>query len=91
MGVFFVGVLVLASILMLRSPLFFIFTISGFFYASILRPLPLTAFVGVFATSFLINTLIAGFPQTAEGWTFYVVIIAIQTIVIGAGSPSVRR
>ena len=85
MGVFFVGVLVLASILMLRSPLFFIFTISGFFYASILRPLPL-AFVGVFATSFLINTLIAGFPQTAEGWTFYVVIIAIQTIVIGAGS-----
>ena len=85
MGVFFAGVLVLASILMLRSPIFFIFTISGFFYASILRPLPL-AFVGVFATSFLINTLIAGFPQTAEGWTFYVVIIAIQTIVIGAGS-----
>ena len=85
MGVFFTGVLVLASILMLRSPIFFIFTISGFFYASILRPLPL-AFVGVFATSFLINTLIAGFPQTAEGWTFYVVIIAIQTIVIGAGS-----
>ena len=85
MGVFFVGLLVLASILMLRSPIFFIFMISGFFYASILRPLPF-AFVGVFATSFLINTLIAGFPQTAEGWTFYVAIIAIQTLVIGGGS-----
>ncbi len=85
MGVFFVGVLVLASLLMLQSPIFFIFMISGFFYASILRPLPL-AFVGVFATSFLVNTLIAGFPQSAEAWTFYVVIIAIQTLVIGAGS-----
>ena len=85
MAVFFVGILVLASILMLRTPLYFIFMISGFFYASILRPLPL-AFVGTFATSLLVNTLIAGFPRTAEGWTFYVVIIAIQTIAIGAGS-----
>ncbi len=85
MGIFFVGLLVLASILMLRSPIFFIFLISGFFYASILRPLPL-AFLGVFATSFLINTLIAGFPQTAESWTFYLAIIVIQTLVIGAGS-----
>ena len=85
MGAFFVGVLVLAAILMLRWPLFFIFMISGFFYASILRPLPL-AFVGVFATSALINSLIAGLPQSAEAWTFYVVIVAIQTLVIGAGS-----
>ena len=84
-GVFFIGILAFAAVLMLRQPLFFIFMISGFFYASILRPLPL-AFVGVFATSFLVNTLIAGFPQTDEGWTFYVVIIAIQTVVIGGGS-----
>jgi signal transduction histidine kinase len=84
MAVFFGGVLVLASVLMLQSPLYFIFMISGFFYASMLRPLPL-AFVGVFASSFLVNTLIAGFPQNSEAWTFYLVIIAIQTIVIGAG------
>ena len=84
-GVFFVGLLILASILMLRWPLFFIFMISGFFYASVLRPLPL-AFVGVFATSALINSLIAGIPQTAEAWIFYVVIVSIQTLVIGAGS-----
>jgi signal transduction histidine kinase len=85
MGVFFVGLLVLSAALMLRTPLFFIFLISGFFYASLLRPLAL-AFVGVFATSFLINTLIAGFPQSTDGWIFYVVIIAIQTLVIGGGS-----
>jgi signal transduction histidine kinase len=85
MYIFFIGVLALASILMVRQPIFFIFTICGFFYAAILRPLPL-AFVGVFATSFLINTLIAGFPQTADGWTFYIVIITLQTVIIGAGS-----
>jgi hypothetical protein len=41
MVVFFVGLLVLASALMLRQPLFFVFMIAGFFYASALRPLPL--------------------------------------------------
>ncbi len=81
---FFVGALAFASILMLREPLFFIFMISGFFYASILRPLPL-AVVGVFATSFLVNTLVAGFPRNPEALTFYVALIVIQTVVIGAG------
>jgi signal transduction histidine kinase len=85
MAVFFSGVLVFASILMLRQPLFYVFTISGFFYASILRPIPL-AFVGCFATSFLINTLLGGIPQTAEAWTFYITIIALQTLIIGGGA-----
>jgi signal transduction histidine kinase len=85
MHVFFVGLLVLASLLMLREPLFFIFMISGFFYATMLRPLPL-AVVGVFATSVLVNTLIAGLPTTPEAWTFYLAIIAIQTTAIGAGA-----
>ena len=66
LDVFFVGLLVFASVLMLRQPLFFIFMIAGFFYATILRPLPL-AVVGVAATSILVNTLIAGFPQNAGG------------------------
>lgn len=84
-SVFFVGFLVLAAFLMLRMPLFFIFMIGGFFYATILRPMPL-AFAGVFATSFLINTLISGFPRNAEGWIVYIVLITVQTVVIGAGS-----
>src|SRR4029078_2299584 len=85
MAVFFVGVLVFASVLMVRDPRFFIFMISGFFYASALRPLPL-AILRVFATSFLINTLLGCIPVTPDGWTFYLSIIVIQTIVIGFGS-----
>jgi len=83
--VFFAGLLVLASVLMLRHPLFFIFMIAGFFYATTLRPLPL-AVVGVAATSILVNTLIAGLPQNAEAWTFYLAIIGVQTLAISAGA-----
>jgi signal transduction histidine kinase len=85
MYVYFVGLLALAAVLMVREPLFFIFMISGFFYATMLRPLPL-AVVGVFATSVLVNSLIAGLPQSSEGWTFYLAIIAVQTVAIGAGA-----
>jgi signal transduction histidine kinase len=83
-GVFYVGLLILASALMLRQPLFFIFMISGFFYASVLRPLWL-AVVGVAASSILVNSLIAGLPRNAESWTFYLAIIGVQTVAISAG------
>jgi signal transduction histidine kinase len=85
MYVFFVGLLLFAAILMLRHPLFFIFMINGFFYATILRPLPF-AVVGVGATSILVNTLIAGIPSTPVAWVFYLAIIGVQTTVIGAAS-----
>ena len=85
LDVFFVGLVLFAAILMLRQPLFFIFMIAGFFYATALRPLPL-AVVGIAATSILINTLIAGLPQNSEAWTFYLAIIVVQTIAISAGA-----
>ena len=87
---FFVGLIVLAAILMLRHPLFFIFMIAGFFYATALRPFPV-AVAGIFATSILVNSLIAGLPATAAAWTFYLVIIAIQTVVISAGAVAGER
>jgi signal transduction histidine kinase len=83
--VFFVGLLVLASLLMLRHPLFFIFMISGFFYATVLRPLPL-AVVGVGASSVLVNTLVAGVPQNAAAWTWWFAIVTVQTVAISAGA-----
>ena len=58
--------------------------ISGFFYASMLRPLPL-AVVGVGATSILVNSLIAGLPTTPGAWTFYLALVIIQTVVLGGG------
>ena len=85
MAGFFVGLLVLASALLLRQPLFFVFMISGFFYASVLRPFAV-AILGVLATSILINTLIVGFPREPAGWAFYFAIIVIQTLAIGFGT-----
>src|SRR3954447_6695018 len=88
--VFFLGVVILASILMLRNPMFFIFMISGFFYATALRPFAL-AVAGIALTSILVNSLLAGLPTTATAWTFYVVIIVIQTLVLSAGSLVAAR
>ena len=61
MIVYFIGLLVIASVLAVREYLFFIFLITGFFHATVLRPWPLVI-VGVFATSVLVNTVIGGFP-----------------------------
>ena len=49
---YFIGLLVIASALTTREYIFFLFLITGFFHASVLRPWPL-AFAGVFATSVL--------------------------------------
>jgi signal transduction histidine kinase len=87
---FFVGVVVLASVLMLLQPLFFIFMISGFFYAGALRPYPVTV-AGIGVTSILVNTLLTGVPRTPTAWTYYLVIIVIQTAVISAGSIIAAR
>ena len=81
---YFTGMLVIASVLAAREYLFFIFLITGFFHATVLRPWPLVI-IGVFATSVLINTLIAGFPNTTEWWSIWVAIIVIQTLAIGGG------
>jgi signal transduction histidine kinase len=82
---FWIGVVVLASILMIRDPLFFIFMIAGFFYATVLRPFAM-AVVAIAVTSILVNSLLAGLPQTATAWTFWLVIIVVQTVVISAGT-----
>ena len=86
MIVYFVGLLALATVLMTRNPMFFIFAITGFFHAATLRPFALTI-AGVAATSILINTVISGFPwQSADLWFLYGAIIVIQTVVIGFGT-----
>src|SRR4051794_28462474 len=82
--VFVAGFLVLAAVLMVRQPAVFIFMIAGFFYASLLPPLPLAVLAG-FATSLLANPLTPGPPQSPEAATFYVAIIVVQTLVLGGG------
>jgi signal transduction histidine kinase len=85
MIVYFIGLLVIASALALREYLFFIFLITGFFHATMLRPWALVI-VGVFATSVLVNSVIGGLPNTTEWWTIWVAIIVIQTLAIGGGA-----
>jgi signal transduction histidine kinase len=86
MAVYFVGLLVIASFLMTRHPFFFVFAVTGFFHAAVLRPWPL-AILGVAATSILINTIITGFPwPTADLWVLFGAIIVIQIVAIGFGT-----
>ena len=86
MLVYFVGLMVLASVLMARHPMFFIFAITGFFHAVMLRPWPLSV-AGVAVTSTLINTIITGFPwPTVDLWILFGSVIVIQTIAIGFGT-----
>src|SRR5262245_54486479 len=50
MFIYFTGLLAIASVLMAHQMIFFIFTITGFFHAAILRPWPLMV-LGVGITS----------------------------------------
>ncbi len=84
--IYVLGLLVLAGLLMTRSPIFFIFAISCYFHASIVRPWPLTI-LAVFATSVLIDVLVTGFPwPTTDLWILFGSLIVVQTVAIGFGS-----
>ena len=87
MIVYFIGLLVFGDGADARAnPIFFIFLITGFFHATLLRPWPLTI-AGVFATSILINTLITGFPwRPPSCGSCSAAIIVIQTLAIGFGA-----
>jgi signal transduction histidine kinase len=86
-AVYFTGLLLLATVLMMREPAFFVFTITGFFHAAVLSPWYVTV-LGVFATSVLINTIPLGIPAnpTVSEVAGYVSIIVIQTLAIGGGT-----
>jgi signal transduction histidine kinase len=86
-AVYFAGLLLVATVLMAREPLFFVFTITGFFHAALLSPWYLSI-LGVFATSVLINTIPLGVPSnvTASDVAGLVAIVIIQTLAIGGGT-----
>jgi signal transduction histidine kinase len=82
--VYFVGFLGLASWLIVRDPLFFVYAITGFFHAYLLRPWPVS-FAGVGATSIVVNSLILLDGPTPEAWTIFFIVVVIQTLAIGFG------
>lgn len=82
---FLAVLLTLASVLMSRDVVFFIFAIAGFMHASPLRPLPLV-FVGTGATSFTILYFTwGGIPSNAGEAVAFLAVLVIQTFLIGFG------
>jgi signal transduction histidine kinase len=80
-----VVVLSLATALMARDVVFFIFAISGFLYAAWLRPTPLV-FVGTGTTSLAIMLFTwEGVPSDFGELVAFVSIVVIQTFLIGLG------
>ena len=81
---YFVGFLALAVLLITRDPLFFVYAITGFFHAYLLRPWAVS-FAGVAATSLVVNSLILLDDPTAEAWTIFGIVVVIQTLAISFG------
>jgi signal transduction histidine kinase len=91
MAVYFAGLLALGAALMLHEAVFFVFALTGFFHAALLRPWPLMV-AGVAATSVLINTIMTGFPwPSSESWIIFGTIIVVQTCGIGFGMTTSMR
>ncbi len=86
-ALYFAGMLLVATVLMMREPLFFVFTITGFFHAALLSPWIVTI-LGVFATSVLINSVPFGLADdpTVGEFASWATIIVIQTLAIGGGT-----
>lgn len=80
------GLLALGTALMAQQPIFFVFTVTGFFHAGLLRPRAL-AVLAVAITSILLNTVLTGFPwPNREAWFFFGTLIVVQTLAIGFGT-----
>jgi signal transduction histidine kinase len=79
------GLLVVFALLMSRDMIFFVFAVSGFFHAAVLRPLPLV-FVATGTTSLLIHYYTwGGIPTASEPLLAFLAIVLIQTFLIGFG------
>jgi signal transduction histidine kinase len=91
MAIYFTGFLALATVLTALEIYFFIFTITGFMHAFLLRRIPLV-FLAIFGTSVSINIVTAGFPPVTLGTVaLYGSIITIQTFAIGLGTIGSER
>ncbi|WP_199034033.1 sensor histidine kinase [Glycomyces salinus] len=97
LAVYFVVMLAFGAYLMFRDGLFFIFVITGFMHAGVLRPFPAVV-AGVGASSVVINSGLAGTEGgssgleslfvgdvSADGVATFTVIVLIQTLAISGG------
>lgn len=84
MRIYFAGLIVLSAVMMLHDGIFFVFVITGFFHSFLLKPAPV-GFLGVLATSLVINSMIIWPNPTPDGIWTYGIIVVVQTLAIGFG------
>ena len=84
MRLYFGGLMVFSAVLMFLLPVYFVFVITGFIHAYLLKPAPL-AFFGIGLTSVIINSRIIYPDPTADEWWTFGIIVVIQTVAIGFG------
>ena len=84
MRLYFGGLMVFTAVLMFLLPVYFVFVITGFIHAYLLKPAPL-AFFGIGLTSLIINSRIIYPDPTADEWWTFGIIVVIQTVAIGFG------
>lgn len=82
--IYVAGFTVLGAVMMVYRPGFFVFVITGFVHAFLLKPAPV-AFFAVGLNSLVINSRMV-FPEAGpDGWSTYLIIVVIQTAAIGFG------
>lgn len=84
MRAYFGGLLVFSALMMFLLPSYFVYVITSFIHAYLLRPAPL-AFLGVGLTSVIINSRIVYPDPTADEWVTFAIIVVIQTVAVGFG------
>lgn len=82
--VYFTGLILLSAIMMLYNGVFFVFVITGFFHSYLLKPAPV-GFLGVMATSLVVNSMVVWPDPTPEGLWIYGIVVVVQTLAIGFG------
>lgn len=82
--IYFAGFVVLALLLVLRSPVFLVYGLTGFFHASLLRPWP-AAFLGIGVAGFIVHAHIVITESTPATWAIYLGIVTLQTVAVAAG------
>ncbi|WP_035697185.1 sensor histidine kinase [Glycomyces tenuis] len=83
MAVYFFVMIALGAVLVSRDMLYFVFIVTGFFHAGLLRPawmLPL----GLGAAAVVVNSPIIG-EVSVENVTIYLIVVAVQTVAISWG------
>jgi signal transduction histidine kinase len=83
-AVYFFVMIGLAALLMSRDLFYFIFGITGFFHAGLLRPHKMVV-AGIAATSLVVNASILSGGPTTQNVLIYGIVVAVQIAAISVG------